>query len=233
MFLPINGFLANWETQFDEDDTRQKPFYTLDGGEVQVDMMYLDTSALDEPHHITGRWTDEGQTVIGRLPYKGDEVAAYLIVPSQVDGLPAWEQRVTADDFEEEVAPLRMDRPAGTGQWMIQMPKLELKWKQSLIPALQALGVDDLFAFGVCDLTGMVPSPEADLLYVSEVLHSTYLTVDEVGTEAAAVTGVVITEESGAEINELRADRPFLFVVRDDLTGSILFMARVMDPTAD
>ncbi len=225
-------FLANWETQFDEDDTRPAPFHTLDGGEVQVDMMFMDTTMVDEPHHITARWTDEGQTGIARLPYKGDEVAAYLIVPSEVDGLPEWEQRITSEAFDEEVAPLRMDRPAGTGAWIIQMPKLELEWKQSLIPALRALGVEDLFEDGVCDLTGMVLSPEADTLFVSEVLHSTYLKVDEVGTEAAAATAVVVTEESGAMINEIKADRPFLFVVRDDLTGSILFMARVMDPTA-
>jgi serpin B len=89
------------------------------------------------------------------------------------------------------------------------------------------LGMVDAFSPGAADLSGMA---DADL-FISAVIHEAYVKVDEEGTEAAAATAVIVGETSAPLVPTFRADRPFLFQIRDRLTGSILFMGRVADPS--
>ncbi|MCB9663484.1 MAG: serpin family protein [Alphaproteobacteria bacterium] len=222
------SFLASWWTRFDVQRTAPSRFRRLDGSAVQVDMMWLDLEEVEDAR-VRASWTDEA--VVVRLPYEDDEVAAYLVIPGEADGLPALEASLDAAAFEALVAPVAgAGREEGLDEGVIGLPRLSLRWKASLLPALRALGVVDLFDGDLADLSPMADDGAADQMFVAEVLHEAWMRVDEEGTEAAAATAVV-TKDVSAPV-PMVADHPFLFVIRDDLTGSVLFVARVLDPAA-
>lgn len=222
-------FLADWWTQFDTADTRDHTFTRQDGSEVTVDMMWLRTGEIED-HRVTGRLSDDGSAGIARLPYVDDEVSAYLVVPTDLDGLPAIEAQLTAGWFDDILQGLGTPDSPGSAELWIGLPKFEMRWKKSIKPALEALGMEAVF--GAADLTGIADVP-GEPLYLVDVFHEAWIRVDEEGTEAAAATGAVVGVESAPIFDSVVADRPFLLVVRDDLTGSLLFVTRVMDPTAE
>lgn len=99
----------------------------------------------------------------------------------------------------------------------------------TLVPALRELGMTSAFVPLTADFSGMTKEED---LFISDVLHQAFIAVDEKGTEAAAATAVVMEATSAPSLNvELRVDRPFLFAISDDETGTILFLGRVLDPT--
>lgn len=217
-------FLADWWTQFDVQDTSPAPFTRLDGTVVQVDMMRLDTEGNDDARVRVAQV--DGATVV-RLPYEDDEVSAYVVLPTALDGLPALEAGLDAATFEGWVTDLAVPGEGGD-ELVLALPKLELRWKASLKPALVALGMGSAFDPLTADLTAMA-EPEGDgPLRVFDVVHEAWIRMDEQGTEAAAATGVVVGTDSAPE--PVVVDHPYLLVIRDDLTGSLLFIARVTDP---
>ena len=115
----------------------------------------------------------------------------------------------------------------------VALPKFKMSSGFSLAQALEALGLKDAFDPGRADFSGM--DGRAHWLYLSAVLHNSYIEVNEKGTEAAAATAVVVGSRA-MRIEELprefRADHPFLFLIRDSTTGSILFMGRAVKPEA-
>lgn len=224
-------FLADWWTTFDEADTAPADFRRLDGSTVSVDMMWLHTGDLEE-HRVRTTLTSDGAALIARLPYEDDEVSAYLVVPSDPAGLPDVEAVLAPAWFDAAIAPLGGAGEARGDGATIGLPRFEMRWNGSLTEPLKALGMTDAFAPGVCDLTGMAEGSQGEDLFVSDVIHEAWVRVDEQGTEAAAATAVVVNTESASEADYVVADHPFLLVIRDDLTGSVLFVARVLDPTA-
>jgi serpin B len=112
----------------------------------------------------------------------------------------------------------------------LTMPRFEFTSSFGLAEVLASMGMPDAFESAVADFSGFIGRPE---LFISAVIHKAFVKVDETGTEAAAATAVVMHVES-AEMPEIPVelvlDRPFLFVVRDELTGTILFMGRVANP---
>lgn len=220
-------FLASWWTQFDVADTHSAPFTRADGSTVQVDMMSLYLDDIED-HRIRATYTPDAAIV--RVPYEDDEVSAWIVLPQEADGLAAVEASLTASAFREWTAPIDGVGEEGTAEGTLSIPKLELRWKASLVPALQALGVTDAFDGMLADFSPMADGGAADGFVVSDVVHEAWMKLDEHGTEAAAATGVIVNDTSASV--PLICDHPFLLVIRDDLTGSILFVARVMDPTA-
>jgi serpin B len=108
-------------------------------------------------------------------------------------------------------------------------PKFEFKFDKSLVDQLKALGMTDAFEDVKADLSRI--SDDAQLV-ISEVMHKTYIKVDERGTEAAAVTGItVIATSAGPDLNTFRVDHPFVFAIREKDTNAILFIGKVMDPS--
>ncbi len=214
-------FLADWATQFDPEDTADRPFHRLDGSTVDVPMMRLDLEQVEE-HGIEVGWTADA--ALARLPYQDDEVSLVLVVPHDLDGLPALEAGLDRETFEGWLGGV------GPGEGIVSLPKLEISWASDLAGTLTALGAPPLFDSAAADLTGMADPPDGNL-FVTGVFHEAFVRIDEEGTEAAAATGVVVGVEAAAP--EVVADRPFLFVVRDDLTGAILFVGRVTDPSVE
>lgn len=198
---------ADWRTPFDADDTTDADFHLLDGTVVRVPTMQGGDGVE------VGR--GEGWTAV-RLPYEGDDLAMTVVVPTD---LKAFERRLSVDLLTEIDASLF---PAGPS---LSLPRFTARSRSGLAPVLAELGMPSLFDEHRADLSGI---SENEQLVVAAVQHEAVVEVDEKGTEAAAATGVDIQAVS-APIPVL-VDRPFLFVVRDQPTGAVLFLGRVTDP---
>ncbi len=211
-------FNAAWLYPFTESQTKDGAFHLLDGGEVTVPMMRR-TAGF-------GLAKGDGYQAV-ELPYDGGELSMVILLPDsgQFEG---FEGPLDADlvrTITEGLVPTRV---------ALTMPKFEFESDFSLAETLRAMGMPVAFisSFGPCtsemaDFSGMTGSC---VLFITEVVHKAFVSVDEEGTEAAAATAVVIGIESLPP--SLTIDRPFVFLIRDIETGAILFVGRVADPSA-
>lgn len=203
-------FLGTWTTTFDEVETRDAPFTLADGSQIEVPTMHR-----TDPEVETA--SGEGFTMI-RLPYGDDErFGMEVLLPDDGVVLDDLLEELDADTWQGTVDQLASSTPS-----QLALPRFELEWDATLNDALQELGI--VSAFGGGDFTPMSPGNP----WLDTVVQKTYIRVDEEGTEAAAVTGGVMTESEGPP--PLLVDRPFAFTVSDRDTGTILFLGTVHDP---
>ncbi len=213
-------FKGMWDTQFDPKSTHDTAFHTVPGDparDVTVPMMSR------KGDYLYGDLESAGAQVV-QLPYEGGDAAMLVMLPYEdlPGGLSALEAELTRDNLDQWLGELHKT------EILVSIPKFEMTWgTENVIPELQVLGITDLFS-NAADLSGMDGTTE---LYVSKVLHKAFVEVNEEGTEAAAATAVVTRLKAMMPL-EFRADRPFIFLIRDTLTGNILFMGRLTDPTA-
>ena len=151
------------------------------------------------------------------MPYVGDRLSILVVLPPGRDGMAALEESLTAEMLEE------WQQGMYDTEITVSIPKFETKTHYNLIPKLQDLGITLIFDGG--DFSGISDT----YMFVSKAVQDAYVNVNEEGTEAAAVTTIVIKE---SEPLTFTADRPFLFFIQDDESGAILFMGRLSDPTA-
>ena len=219
MFL-INAiyFKGTWKYEFDEQDTQSAPFYLLDDSEIQCQMMQQQAT-LDYYEKADFQTVD--------LPYGNDKYSMTVLLPAQdkdIDELIAelndsnWNEW-TGNMMEEEVA--------------LYLPKFTLEYEIKLNDVLTAMGMG--IAFGGADFTRLCDPEQPALgrgpLCIDEVKHKTFVEVNEEGTEAAAVTSVeIVYRSAGPRITTMRVDRPFIFVIRENHSGSILFAGKIIDP---
>lgn len=214
-------FLGDWQDPFEKEQTRPASFSTTSTSKIDVPTM-------NQTSRYKHAKRDGVQAL--ELPYKGGEMSMLIIVPDAVDGLGAVEKSLDAKKLDELVGAMK---PA---QVWASIPKFEIAPAASLSLGdhLIALGMKSAFDGGKADFTLIAnpPSP-ADRLYIGKVFHKGFVKVDEKGTEAAAATAVVMPRGGGAPDKpiEFKADRPFFFVIRDNASGLVLFMGRVLDPS--
>lgn len=207
-------FKGSWKTAFDGTETRTGTFTLATREAVGAPLMHA---------AVPGRFFHGDGFVLGELPYKGERLSMVVIVPAEPDGLPALEAKLTADALASWLAAARHVEKLD-----VTLPRFKIEQAVDLVPPLQALGVNDAFSQTLADLSGMNGKKD---LYVSAALHKAFVEVTEAGTEAAAATAVVVGVKSAAEPPPtVRADRPFLFLIRDTQTGLILFLGRETDP---
>jgi len=204
-------FNAAWATPFDENMTQDGAFTLLDGSQVQVPMM-KQTGSL-------GYAEGEGYQAV-ELPYDGRELSMVILLPARGE-FAAFEDSLDAAQAEavlKELAP---------GQVVLTMPRFKFDSQFSLKDALSEMGMPLAFTSDA-DFSGMTGNSD---LSISAVLHKAFVSVDEAGTEAAAATmvGMSLTSAPASTV-EVTVDRPFLFLIRDVKTGTILFLGRVVDP---
>jgi serpin B len=206
-------FNAAWEYPFEEDATYSGAFYLLDGGEVTVPMM----TQMESFKYTEG---DGYQAV--ELPYDGRELSMVILLPGE-GHFGAFESSLDADLVAAIIEDLE------SGEVALTMPKFEFESEFGLKQTLAAMGMPIAFT-GEADFSGMTGSRE---LSIAEVIHKAFVSVDEAGTEAAAATAVVmeLTAMPGEPV-EVTIDHPFIFLIRDIETGTILFIGRVVDPSA-
>ncbi|MBN1602795.1 MAG: serpin family protein [Chitinispirillaceae bacterium] len=215
-------FLADWKVKFDVSRTKTETFTRKDGSAVSVPMMTLgDSIVTDEkvPKHLYGR---VDSTRILELPYSGDRLVMDILLPD----LGAF------DYFERKLSRQMIDTLINSLNLIplppVKIPRFEFSTSSiSLKNALVAMGMEDAFSETDADFSGMSET----FLYVSDVVHKAFIKVNENGTEAAAATGVVFATTSVSAPKIFIADRPFIYLIRDTQTKSILFMGRVLDPT--
>jgi len=205
-------FFGEWANPFDASRTRDGVFHTLDGREAQVPMM-----RMPEPEALPYLGGDGYQVV--ELPYQGEEISMLILAPDEgrFKEFQAGLDARFAQTVVEGLAPRRVD---------LTLPKFSYESEFSLARRLAAMGVPD--AFGAADFSGMDGSQN---LFISDVFHKTFVAVDEAGTEAAAATAVVVVGSLPMVDVTLTIDRPFVFLIRDRETGSILFLGRVVAPS--
>ena len=204
-------FKANWTERFDRGDTERAPFTRPDGSVVTVDLMNIETKVPVA--------SDEDVSIVD-LPYGGGAFAMTLVVPHAGTHVNDVVAELTAERWSTWTAGLR-DVDAH-----VYLPRMEIEWGARLNDMLIALGMDDAFGPGVADFGRLTPGGG---VWLGLVEQKAYVRVDEEGTEAAAVTGGTVFDSGPATV---RADRPFLFVLRERLTGTVLFVGVVNDPTA-
>lgn len=217
-------FLAGWRTPFDEDHTRDGTFTRADGSEVTVPFMN------DEIGYRVLNPYDATRPRGVELPYAGGAFTAVAVLPpvgQGIDGLLAeldvatWEAWMA--ELDAAAAVEDTDKPGHP----VSLPRFELAWKDSIIPPLEALGMEDVFDARTADLSRMNGGLD---LHIGQVIQQTFVKVDEKGTEAAAATAVIITDSAGPL--PLLFNRPFLFAIRERYSGTILFLGVIGDPAA-
>jgi len=166
--------------------------------------------------------------VIAELPYKGNRLAMTVIVPRDPKGLAALEKKLDGANLAIWLSRLQ---PRNVQMWL---PKFKMDTQYELGPTLGKVGMKKAFDPNEADFTGMSKSGEK--LYISRVIHKAFVDVNEEGTEAAAATAVIVAVPTSAPttfpfIPDVRADRPFIFLIREVDTGAILFMGRMTTPT--
>ncbi len=209
-------FKGDWAHQFDEDATEDKPFTLADGEKVDVPMMYQKEDF---------RYAENDDCQIIELPYEGDDLSMLVLLPREVGDLPALEAKLSPESLENWTRGMR------SREVQLYLPRFTMTSEFSLSGTLAAMGMSDAFAPRQADFSGMDGTRE---LFIQSVVHKAFVDVNEEGTEAAAATGVVVGITSvGPPPVTFRADHPFLFLIRDNETDSILFIGRVANPKAE
>jgi len=215
-------FNAGWQNTFAEADTQDDTFTLLDGSAVTVPMMTQEDAFA--------YWQDEGFQVV-ELAYVGGETAMLIILPDE-GTFADFEATFDAEQFEA----LRGNIGYAYQPVRLVMPRFEYASDIRLNEYLVALGITDAFSDTAADFSGMYDANAIEeILYISAALHKAFIGVDEAGTEAAAATAIILGLGGGPapEPLEVRIDRPFLYVIYDKVTGSILFMGRTLNPAEE
>lgn len=205
-------FKGNWASQFKKEATQPAPFHLTDGKEAEVPMMAR-TAEFN--------YGETADAQLLELPYDGNDLSMLIVLPRKLDGLPAVETKFCEGKLSEWTAAMRKQKT------QVTMPKFKVTSEFSLNDTLSAMGMKDAFS-READFSGMDGSKN---LYISAVVHKAFVEVDEQGTEAAAATGVAMSVRSAPmKPAVFRADHPFLFLIRDHASGTILFLGRIVDP---
>jgi serine protease inhibitor len=205
-------FKGDWASPFKKERTHDAPFQISADEKVSVPLMeqtarfpYLDADTFQALE----------------LPYAGNDLSMAVLLPKKADGLAALEQRLTEANVRDWLAKLRPN------EVRVALPRFKVESEFDLARTLQAMGMRQAFTPGA-EFSGMDGRRD---LFISAVLHKAYADVNEEGTEAAAATAVLMSR-AAARINPVfRADHPFVFLIRDTRSGSILFLGRVVNPS--
>jgi len=252
-------FKGEWSKPFKESHTKPGDFSLAGGGKIQTPLMnamnldvgkyaafnadgsLFDTPKMQKRGQKEGYYPGKDGFAMLELPYKGEALSMVLVAPNDPAGLAAFEDKLTLERLSAWIGQLKKRKVH------VQMPKFKLETKYTLGDkdkpgALQKMGMVRAFTDprrpDGADFTGMrQTSDRRQRLYITKVLHKAFVEVNEKGTEAAAATGVVMSVPTGAPMNvpftpTFKADRPFVFLIRDVKTGSILFMGRMMNPNS-
>lgn len=209
-------FLGDWKYQFDPKSTSDAPFFVSPQESITLPLMQRFAEL---------RYGDYDGVQVVELPYQNEELSLVAFLPDDIGGLPAFEAALTPELLDTYLDGLVTD---GVSVWL---PRFEMTSQFALGGTLSAMGMTDAFDPLAADFSGINGGRD---LFISSVVHKAFIQLDEKGTEAAAATGVVVgvTSVDPDPIPEFRADHPFCFLIRDNLTESILFLGRVVAPEA-
>ena len=214
-------FKSNWAEQFEKSLTQDKDFQLADGTTKKVPTMSQGGSY---------QYAENNDFQAVQLPYKDNKTKMYVFLPSKKSTLAIFQNSLTPDNWKKWLTQFK-DREGD-----LQIPKFKTEHEITLNEALKAVGMEIAFDDMKANFTKMVKVRPDQNVYIAEVLHKTFVQVDETGTEAAAVTSVrmgttSIGIDEPTKRFEMIVDRPFFFVIRNEETGLNLFMGSILDPT--
>ena len=210
-------FKGDWNLKFDRNLTEEADFHVSESETVKVQMMFMNKK--DMLYGVD----DKLSCQVLELPYFGKSLSMFILLPDL--------SRTTLKKMEDKLTPeVLQDLRVWSSEVRAWVPRFKLETDFNLNDILKALGVKNLFKDGLADLSGIDGKKD---LFVSNVLHKTFLEVTEEGSEAAAATAVVMALECAMtfrEPPEFRANHPFVFFIRDCQTKSVLFQGRLVRP---
>lgn len=211
-------FKANWFYQFNRQFTEEGEFNLSGGNQVTVIMMKQTESF---------NYTQGKNYQAAELPYQGSKLSMLILLPAkgQFDG---FEKSLDYRRLQNILDDLKDEKPANR-KVRLTMPKFEFTSDFKLKQILTEMGMPEAFDAGAADFSGMT---DEGPLWIDDVIHKAFVAVDENGTEAAAATAVIMMGGAPGqpEIVDFTMDRPFIFLIRDIETDTILFMGRVVNP---
>ena len=212
-------FKGVWASQFKKSSTHDAPFNLAAGRQVTVPMMYQqnDFKLLAEK---------DFQAV--SLPYQGKSLSMVVLLPRTKDGLAGLEKQLSNENLTDWLAKLERQP---VQKIKLFLPRFKLETKYDLVSPFTRLGMKDAFHLSKADFRGM--GWPKGRLFISQIKHKAFVEVNEEGTEAAAATAVEMATKSFRQDPVFRADHPFLCLIRDNESGSILFMGRIVNPKTD
>jgi len=203
-------FKGKWQTEFNKNLTNDEDFYLINGQKTKVKMMYQKN---------TFNYYENDDLQLLEIPYKGNKISMVIILPKVG-------KFKTVENIMDEKKLQEWLKNATETEVKAYIPRFKFTQRFDLSKNLSDMGMEDAFS-AAADFSGINGKKD---LYISEVIHKAFVEVNEEGTEAAAATAVVLDIKALIEELVFKADHPFIFLIRDKETGSILFMGRVMDP---
>jgi serpin B len=208
-------FKGVWAQQFDKSKTKAGRFTLLNGAKKQHPMMSQ-----------TGRYryleNDDFQAI--SLPYDAGSMSMYVFLPSENSNLNTFLANLNAAKWESWMSQLRSQ------QGNITLPRFKLEYEAVLNNALKALGMESAFDPQRANFKEMYAASPGANVFIGEVKHKTFVDVNEEGTEAAAVTSVRMRATAFVPPFSMVVDRPFFCAIRDEQSGTILFMGTIVEP---
>ena len=205
-------FNGEWQYRFDPKETTDMPFTKEDNQVVQVQTM-----TIENPYKL---YSNENFQML-EMPYGSGKYSMLIFLPSSGKTTNSLISQLTAENVDGWIQKMTEQKKK------VYLPKFEFKFDDNLVDELKTLGMTNAFDDTKANLSGI---SDAAKLVISEVMHKSYIKVDERGTEAAAVTGITIGVTSVGPDNSFRVDHPFVFAIREKDTKAILFIGKVMNP---
>lgn len=210
-------FKGKWGAPFEKAATDEQAKFTLaDGTKVDAPLMFQESRV---------RYKEDTMFQAVELPYGDlDRASMLIILPRDTNGLASIENKLSAQFVSDLRAGMQSRKVR------VHLPRFEMESEFQLGKTLVGMGMTHAFDGDLADFSGMTGKKD---LVISQVIHKAKVIVNEEGTEAAAATAVIVVETTSVNPNPtptFRADRPFLFLIQDHRTGSILFLGRVADP---
>lgn len=206
-------FKGAWKVPFDPENTYPAPFWVTSEKSVEVPTMHLKNTKIP--------YMENDILQMIELPYAGDAVSMMILLPRPQKNWNAFEQSIQPESLKKWKEALHATKIP------IALPKFKMTLRFSLADTLVQMGMTDAFLGGKANFSGI---DGGHSLFISAVIHQAFVEVNEEGTEAAAATA--ITMEKSAALKNFNANRPFLFLIQETKTGNILFLGRMMNPSA-
>ncbi len=212
-------FKSQWAHQFGKEATKDGTFHITGDKSVETAMMH-------QQERFGYMENDDFQAL--EMPYKARDLSMIVLLPRKVDGLDELEKKLSGENLKKWLGKMR------PREVKVAFPKFEFTSKFTLAEKLAEMGMNEAFSAQKADFSGMAT---VEQLFLSAVIHKAFVAVDEEGTEAAAATAVVMTATAmpvkPPKPKIFKADHPFIFLIRHNATGSILFAGRVTNPKGE
>jgi len=209
-------FYGNWAQPFKKEATQPKDFNLMDGNKLNVPFMN---------QQIMYNYYEDSKIQAIEIPYKDNKASMVIFLPVKSNGIAEFEKSFDYKYYQDIISSFQ------STEVRLSLPKFQTTHNINLETTLSQMGMPLAFSQIGADFSGMTGKRD---LYISKVIHQAYIHVDEKGTEAAAATAVIMEKMTAIrnpiEPKIFNADHPFIFLIKDNTSGSILFMGKIMKP---